>query len=305
MAPLARTQLDIDELKAQIQKHPDQPQNLYLLAEAHLKLGQVEDARQAIAQLDQVSAADFRTQTGVGVLLAGFHLYNDAIRHFQAALLANPDSDDVKFDLADAYLRSGKYSEALSIAQKASAQAQQDDSFLALLGDICAHLGEGARAAEIFGEAIARNPDNDQYFLSLALVKMRQGDAAGAEQTLQKGLARMPSSGKLLWGLGLVSVLQGNSEQASERFERAVELLPEWVGSYSTLGIFYFETGQVDKAREVLSRFKGSNAGGLDVGRIEQTLSNASPALPSTKTISMDARQHILQMAMYLADRTL
>ena len=51
-----------------------------------------------------------------------------------------------------------------------------------------------------------------------------------------------------------------------------MELLPEWAGSYSTLGVFYYQTGQVEKAREVLNRFKGSHAGGLDVNRIEEAL---------------------------------
>jgi uncharacterized protein HemY len=64
--------------------------------------------------------------------------------------------------------------------------------------------------------------------------------------------------------LGIVSVLEGNTPKPPS-LERAVELLPEWPGSYSTLGVFYYETGQIAKAREVLNRFKGSNAGGLDV----------------------------------------
>ncbi|MGA8270683.1 MAG: tetratricopeptide repeat protein, partial [Candidatus Sulfotelmatobacter sp.] len=306
LAPLARTQLDLTELTQQIQEHPDQPQDLYLLAEAYLKLGKLDDARKTIAQLDALSASDYRTQTGVGVLLARFHQYDDAIQHFQVALRANPDSDDVRFDLADAYFRSGEYSPALDTAQQVSAQGRQDDAFLALVGDIYAHLGESARAAGIFRNAIARNPDNDQYYLSLTLVQLRQGDAAGAEETLHKGLARIPSSGKILWGLGVVSVLEGKTAQAAGQLERAVELLPEWAGSYSTLGVFYYETGQVDKAREVLERFKGSNAGGLDVNRIEQALSKA-PASPSSSTeaMSMDARQQLLQLALLLADRTL
>lgn len=305
LAPLARTQLDVTELNAQIEKHPGQPQDLYLLAEAYLKLGNNDEARKAIAQLDQLSAADYRTQTGVGVLLARFRLYDDAITHFQSALRANPYSDDVKFDLADAYFRKGVYPQALQTAQSLSVQGQQDDALLALLGDIYAHMNDGARAAEIFRDAIARNPDNDQYYLSLTLVELRQGDARAAQQTLQKGLARVPSSGKILWGLGVVSVLEGKTAQAAEQLERAVELLPEWAGSYSTLGVFYYETGQVDKAREVLNRFKGSNAGGLDVNRIEQALSQAPPSTPSKGEMSMDARQQLLQFALFLADRTL
>ncbi len=306
LAPQQQTQLDLAELTAQIQKHPDRPQDLYLLAEAYLKLGKLEEARQTIAQLDQISAGDYRTQTGVGVLLARFRLYDDAISHFQAALRASPDSDDVKFDLADAYFRKGLYAEALEAAQQVSAPGQQDAAFLALLGDIHAHLGETARAAEIFRDAIAKNPDNDQYYLSLTLVQLREKDVAGAKQTLQKGLARIPGSGKILWGLGIVSVLEGNTAQAAERLERAVELLPEWPGSYSTLGVFYFQTGQIAKAREVLNRFKGSSAGGLDVNRIEEVLSR-TPAKPSSaqEPMSMAARQQLLQLALSLADRTL
>ena len=302
----ARTQLDLTELTEQIQKHPGQPQDLYLLAETYLKLGKADEARKTIAQLDQISTDDFRTQTGVGVLLARYRLYDDAIHHFQTALRANADSDDAKFDLADAYFRKGLYSEAFETAQTMSATGKQDDACLALLGDIYAHLDDAAKAVEIFRSAIIRNPDNDQYYLSLTLVQLRDNDLDGAQQTLQKGLARIPGSGKILWGMGIVSVLQGNTAQAAERLERAVDLLPEWAGSYSTLGIFYYQTGQIDKAREVLNRFKGSNAGGLDVGRIEEALSKA-PATSSSasKPLPMVARQQLLQMALTIADRTL
>jgi tetratricopeptide (TPR) repeat protein len=303
----ARTQLDLAQLTEQIQKHPDQPEDLYLLAETYLKLGKIEDARKTIAQLDQLSGNDYRTQTGVGVLLARYRLYDDAIAHFQGASRANPDSDDVKFDLADVYFRKGLYREALEAAQQVSTAGQQDDAFLALLGDIRGHLGDSAKAAEIFRDAIQRNPDNDQYYLSLSLVQLRQNDLGGAKETLQKGLARIPSSGKIQWGLGLVSVLEGHTAQASERFEHAVELLPEWVGSYATLGVFYYETGQIDKAREVLNRFKGSNAaGGLDANRIEETLSRAPAQAASVREpMPMAARQQLFQLALSLAERTL
>lgn len=302
----ARTQLDVAELNEQIKKHPGQTQDLYLLAETHLKMGNVSSARETIAQLDQLSADDYRTQTGVGVLLARYRLYDDAIQHFESALRANPDSDDVKFDLANAYFRKGQYKEALAAAQAISNAGQQDDAFLALLGDIKAHLGDSATAMEIFRSAITRNPDNDQYYLSLTLVQLRGNDLPGAEQTLQKGLARIPGSGKLIWGQGLISVMKGNNRQAVERLERAVDLLPEWAGSYSTLGVFYYQTGQIEKAREVLNRFRGSNAGGLDVSRIEDALSKA-PAKTSAgeQPIPMVARQQMLQFALLIADRSL
>jgi tetratricopeptide (TPR) repeat protein len=307
LSPQARTEMDLKQLTDAVNTHPDQPQNLYLLAEAYLKLGKTDEARTTIKQLDQISGTDYQTQAGLGVLFARFHLYDDAIQHFQKALAANADSDDVKFDLADAYFRKGAYKEALSAAQQVSAKGQQDDAYLSLVGDIHAHLGDLGRAAKIFQDAIQRNPDNDQYYLSLSMIEIRQNDLSGAKKTLQEGRARVAGSGKLLWGLGLVAVLEGKTAEAEEHFQRAVELLPEWSGSYSTLGIFYYQTGQIVKAREVLNRFKGSSAaGGIDLNRIEEALSKA-PATTASATAPMPvaARQQLVQFALVLADRTL
>jgi len=94
----------------------------------------VDEAKSTIAQLDKVSANDYRTVAGAGVLLARYHLYDDAIQHFQAALAANPNSDEIKFDLADAYFRKGLYPQALDAAEQVSEQGRKDDAYLALLG---------------------------------------------------------------------------------------------------------------------------------------------------------------------------
>ena len=86
-----------------------------------------------------------------------------------------------------------------------------------------------------------------------------------------------------------------------------MDILPEWPGSYSTLGVFYFETGQIDKAKEILDRFKNSNvAGGLDVNKIEQVLNQAPATAPTgNQPMTMANREQLLQLALSLADRTL
>ncbi len=278
-----------------------------MLCEAYLKAGRLDDARSAIAQLDKISAGDYRTLTGAGVLLARYHLYDDAIQHFQAALQANPNSDELKFDLANAYFRKRLYSQALDTAGQVSEAGRKDDAYLTLLGDIYAHLGDAAHASDIFRDAIVRNPDNDQNYLSLALIELRSNDIEAAQKTLAKGQARMPGSGKIYWGLGLASALQGNTAEAASRFERAVDLLPEWAGGYSTLGVFYFEIGKIDKAKEVLNRFKESSANAsLDISRIEQVFAQASNTERSNdESLTAANKEQLLQLALSLADRTL
>jgi hypothetical protein len=122
-----------------------------------------------------------------------------------------------------------------------------------------------------------------------------------------KGKARIPDSGKLFWGLGIVSALDGNIAAAAQQLEHSVDLLPEWTGSYSLLGVFYFQTGQVDKAKEVFDRFKrGGTKGGLDLNRIEQALAQAQTNSPPTpQPMTSAASKQLLQFAFSLADRTL
>ena len=130
--PYTRDQQDLAELIEQVKDRPDQPDVLYRLAEAYLKSGKVDEARSTIAQLDKIRSGDFHALASTGVLLARFHLYDDAIQHFQAALQVKPDSNEINFDLANAYFRKGRYSEALDIAMKVSPQGRKDDSYLAL-----------------------------------------------------------------------------------------------------------------------------------------------------------------------------
>ena len=302
-----RQQLDIEQLTLRIKEHPGQAEDLYLLAEAYLKSGKIDDAKDTVVGLDKVSPGDFRTLTGTGVLLARYSQYDGAVEHFQAALQVNPNADDVKFDLADALFRERRYPQALEVASQVSPDGQKDDAYLALLGDIYAHTGDSARASDIYRNAIARNPDNDQDYLSLALIQLRDNDRNGAKATLAKGQQRVPGSGKIFWGLGLISALDGNDVQAADQLEHAVDLLPEWPGGYSTLGVYYFQSGQIDKAKEVLDRFKNSAANGiLDIGRIQQVLDQAaaSPS-PPAQAMNSQARAQFVQLALSLADRTL
>jgi Flp pilus assembly protein TadD len=143
--------------------------------------------------------------------------------------------------------------------------------------------------------------------LSLALLDVRQGNIAEAQQTLLRGQKRIPGSGKLYWGLGVSAAMQGNSTEAASQLEHAIDLLPQWSGGYSTLGVLYFQIGQITKARAVLVRLKSSSvSAGIDTERIEQVLDHAS-ATPSDseQSLTVAGKSQFLQFALALADKTL
>ena len=302
-----KSQLDLEQLTEDAKLHPDQPRNLYLLAEAYLKLGQVDNARQTVARLDQLSQGDFRTAVGVGVMLARYHLYTEAISHFAQALKSNPHSDDAWYDLADACLGKRDYSAALSALHHVSAQGQNDSSYRALLGDVNAHLGNTQEAIKMFQQLTIEDPDRDHIYLSLALAYLRTGDTQQARQTLEQGLSRIPDSGELFWGMGVLAAVKGQFKEAESYLRRSVELLPEWPAGYSALGVLYYQTGQMDKVRQTLNQYlQNGPQGALNVSRIEQALAAAPARNPAGNTPtawSPQARQQFLQTALALVDQ--
>jgi tetratricopeptide (TPR) repeat protein len=295
LPPRQKAEIDLQELLRMDARNPNDPRTLYLLIETYLKLGRVEDARQKVSQLDDASARDVRTELGVGTLLARYGLSSDAVQHFQAAVQADPTSDDAKYNLANAYFQLQDYGRALDAILLCSREGQQDGATLSLLGDIYAHLGRTSEAADAFGKAIAKNPDNDQGYLSLALTELRAGKTAAAAQVLKRGLQQAPNSGAIFWGLGVLSVLEGANDRAESYLRRALDLMPEWRGSYKTLEMLYAETGQNEKARETLE---------LEA-RIypqQEGLPAAHPGFQESHTLSAEARRRFFQKALTLAD---
>jgi len=304
----ARLELDVKMVQDQVKRHPTDPEDLYMLAEAQLRLGRRDEVAATLGQLEEVSGQDLRTELEVGVLLARYRYYTDAVPHFERSLAADPNSDEARYDLADAYFHLRDYNRAYQVLQQVSAGGR-DDSFLFLLGDVEARIGRTGEAVEIFRHALETNPDNDQYYLTLAMTYLRGGKTEDAERVLQQGLGRVPNSARIHWGLGVVSALKDDDHGAEANLVEATELMPQWVTAFSTLGYFYSQTGQISKARETLEKFKAVNGSGdLDASRIEHMLDQESaqqnPA-GSNRPLSPEARAQFLQVALALADRDL
>jgi len=304
LAPRERAMLDLAGLQTEVAKRPDEPRDLYLLAEAYLKLGQIEDASRVIEHLDEVSGGDFRTALGVGVLFARYHLAADAIRHFKMALAADPSSDDAKYDLADAYFEEQNYAEARAVLDQFSPQGRGDVSYLALLADTDTRLGRLSEAQAAYRKVIEKSPDNELHYLSMALSQLRGGDTRGAEQTLALGRSRIPDSGRIVWGMGVLAVMKGNSKEAEGYFVHALELLPEWPSAYSALAVLYFDTGQLAKTREIFERYQTIfPRGPFDTSRIETEMAEAGRGPQSVRDLSPQMQSQFLALAFALSDQ--
>jgi tetratricopeptide (TPR) repeat protein len=297
---------DLHELEMEAKQHPERPRSLYLLAEALLRAGREKDAKQVLQRLEEISGGDFRTELGIGVLLGRFRSYPAAIQYLQAALKADPASDDAKYNLGELYFQSGNYAAALPPLLGISSPEHRDGSYLALLGDVYAHLGRGEEALETLKEAVRKSPDNDQCYVSLVFEQLRAGPAEAAKTTVQEGLARIPDSGLLYWAAGVVAVVQGDAKDAEKYLRKAVDLMPSRETAYVSLGILYYEEGRIGEARQVLQQCEEMFPQGiLDVEKISATLDAAATAdKPGAKAVTLPpaARQEFYALALNMVD---
>lgn len=301
LSPEQQAESDLRGLQESVAQHPDEPRLVYLLAETYLKLGRPSDGEAELAKLRRLSGGDERTLTGAGVLLARYRLFPQAVEYFQSALAANPKSDDARYDLADAYFQTRDYEHALQTLQQMSPAERNDPAALSLLGDTEMRLGRLNEAEAALNQAIQLSPDDDRHYLSLALAEILSGNLAGAQQTLAAGKSRIPDSGRMAWGAGVLCVMEGDNQQAEREFEQAVSLMPQWESSYSALGTFYFDTGQVSKAQQTLDRYAELFPHGLlNVNQLRRVLTDAQaqPREDSARPLSPQEKSQFLAMAM-------
>ena len=301
-----QTESDIRELEIEVQQHPDRPRSLFLLAESFLKLGRSHEAMEVIQRLDEASGGDFRTELNTGVMLGRFHLYPEAVRYFQAAIKANPASDDAKYDLAETYFQRGNYEDALQSLLQVSPDGQKEGSYLGLVGDVYSRLGRNREALQSLQQAVASAPDNDQYYVSLVLTEMRVGEFEQAEQTARNGIARIPDSGELYWAAGVLAAVRGDGQNAENFLKKASELNPSRETALATLGVFYYEAGRIGDAREVLKRcVEMFPQGILDFQKINAVLDAASNSgeRKQSNEISPEARRNFYELALTMRDQ--
>jgi tetratricopeptide (TPR) repeat protein len=296
---------DIRTLEAEVQQHPDRPRSLYLLAEALLTEGRTSDALQVLQRLDALSGGDYRTELNTGILLGRFHQNEHAMRYFQAALKANPTSDDARYDLAETYIQAGNDGAALEQLLQISSDGQKQASDLGLAGEVYAHLGQYDEAVRSLNQAIAAAADEDQYYVSLALLRLRAGTPGEAEKIVRLGLSRIPDSAALYWTSGLVAIASGRQQEAETVLKKASRLNASSQTYLATLGMLYYQEGRYSDARDVLKQCMEMFPGGvMDFEKINAVLVASSDSPPQTPAVlSAGARTQLWQFAIAMHDQ--
>src|SRR5258707_12863031 len=105
--------------------------------------------------------------------------------------------------------------------------------------------------------------------------------------------------------MGITFVLQNEPNQAETSLRKAVDLSPSREAILMTLGIFYYEAGQIENAKQILQRYTEMFPdGSMNVNKMRATLDAAAIDKKSSNKLaglSADARREFYKPAADLA----
>jgi len=208
-----------------------------------------------------------------------------ALENFQKALALEPDSEEFLLTTAELYARQEKHAQAFEMLQRAY---KLDHDSLKVLRPLILEASFAGKSVDVQDQAqqLADESDDPRDLFIAANVFLTNTRQDEAVPLLEKYLQKVPNDPRAWVGLGIgyedlkrfddaqkafenalkadpkfadaeyqigvLLSLNGNSASATQHFEHAVEINPNHAPSLERLGNFYLETGQFDKARDVL-----------------------------------------------------
>lgn len=195
------------------------PHLLPEIALLEAELGQVEQARAALATADAV---------GIPVV-------------------------EVRLRLARLLARDGHF--AAAAAELEPLAAQEHPAAMTTLARVRSEAGDQGTAQSLLLRSLDLDPTQARAHECLGLVALRRGDWNSARTSSERALALDGGRPEAWNNLGVARFQLGERAAALEAWQRAVELDPELHDTLYNLGTRALELGRLDIARDALQRF--------------------------------------------------
>ncbi len=246
-----------------LSEHPpeDRRQRLQLhdqLFQLHLRAGDPANASRHLEAITRDDPTNPRVYALLGALALEEKKFADAERHFEKALLLNPELEPVYYDLAGVKLTLRKADEAWEVLEQARRRFRPGFLLEFYSGLTRAARREYLEALQHYeaAELIARVAEparlNDFFYFQLGAAHERAGHIAEAEAALRRCLELNPDHDEALNYLGYMWAERGeNLEEARAFIEKALRHEPDNPAYLDSLAWVLFKLGRPAEALEV------------------------------------------------------
>lgn len=235
---LARQENDraVDRFRQALELQPDSHRVRLGLGQALREAGQIDEARQILADAGAVTAQD--AELG----------FPDPLL---AALYENNISSQRIWEVGQIRLREGRAEEALSLFRRAAEIVPDRESYGTDVGNALAAMGRLEEALQEFQVVVSRDPTYLPALAGMAKAQSRLGRRSEAIGTYKKLLELDEAHPEI--HLELAHLLRiGGDGGAADHYRRVLELDPKRSSAYGWLAWLEFGNGRPEESLEIL-----------------------------------------------------
>ncbi len=227
------------------------------------QLGWWANSETLFQRMIAVNAGNYLAHYNMGNLLSRENRLSEAVKHYEAALRAEPNYAEAHNNLGSVLVRQRRFDEALA-HHAAAVRLRPEYLYYFNLANALMDAGRPAEAVPNYQQALRLNPNSSQAHHNLGLALQAQGQAEAAMNEFRAALQLQPDYESAEHNLANRLANAGRLDEAIAHYLAALRLDPNHAETYNGLGICYAIQGKYAEAerqfREAV-RLKPAHAG--------------------------------------------
>lgn len=176
--------------------------------------------------------------------------YDEAIEQYRAALRSDPDSVQLRAEIALLFLKKGEVAEAEKLLAEAMTINENDRNAMILLAGIYSARGEFLKAKAIYEKCIAANREDTEAYLFLGSLYMSEKRYDEAITVYEKIISYDEGNIMALYYLARLHGEIKSFDKAKQYYQTVIDLKPNFEPALLDMGTLFEIEGNFDKAIE-------------------------------------------------------
>jgi tetratricopeptide (TPR) repeat protein len=197
---------------------------------------------QQVQTFAKLHPKDHRGLHLVGLVYSELNQTAEAERFLRASMELDSQEIQVRHDLAELLLKSGKDDEALALLEEGKEAGRNRQDYVCLLADAQSRAGRVADAIETLDQGLAKFPNSYAAWKMVGSLCLQQKRYADAESSLRKALELNRSSPEASSALIQALTLQNKTQEAAEARKEMQSLAAEKTTSTNSFEVVHSQT---------------------------------------------------------------